>query len=103
MREGGISVPGTPFRIVSNTRPSLALRTNQARTRSGPRPPSPFDPWQALQPAPNSFRPALIAAGWSDRGFLAGVVSGRAAVLSQPAHNIQAAGFMPGPFWPLQL
>src|SRR5579864_8006742 len=45
--------------------------------RLGPRPPSPFAPWQPLQEVANTFAPAGTASGWPASGLRSEGESGR--------------------------
>ena len=72
-----MSVPGTPERMVVNIPRSFKRRIARPVVRFGPRPPSPFAPWQALQDVANSFLPAATASGWPANGFRSDADSGR--------------------------
>src|SRR2546427_492327 len=71
-----MSVPGIPLRMEVNSAVSLERRIIRPSMRLGPRPPSPFAPWQPLQEAANSFFPARIASGWAANGFRSDLESG---------------------------
>jgi hypothetical protein len=83
---GGISVPGTPWRMTKNKERSSEARCSLGRARFAPRPPLPSGPWHPAQLAANSRLPRSTSAALV-YGFWLGISVGSSAWNRQSAQR----------------